>query len=101
MLSGVSFLGRARGRAGLAVVADPAFFLLTRAALVVELTRVAPGGFEAFRGAALGDGLDAGAVERFFAIYQESVTACAQNHEFTMPTCGAVIRRAASLDCVV
>lgn len=98
MLSGVAFDGRVRSRAvGFAVVADPfdgradafpafsrwgggigaaaAFFLLTAAALAVELARVAFGGFEAFRGAALGDGSDPDAVERFFAIYRWSVTA--------------------------
>ena len=101
MLSGVAFDGRVRSRAG-----DPfptfwrwggdtgeaaARFLLTGAALAVGL---AFGGFEAFRGAALGDGSDRDAVERFFAINQWGVTACAENHEFSMPTRGAVIRRA-------
>ena len=116
-LRGVSFDGRVRSRAaGFAVVADPfdgradafpafwrwggdtgeaaARFLLTGAALAVGLARVAFGGFEAFRGAALGDGSDRDAVERFFAINQWGVTACAENHEFSMPTRGAVIRRA-------
>jgi hypothetical protein len=105
--SGRSFDRRVRGRAGFAVVADPrdgtadavrafgrrggdtgeaaAFFLLTGAAPAVELVRAVFGGFEAFRGAALGDGSDRGAVERFFAIYQSSVTACAENHEFSTP----------------
>jgi hypothetical protein len=107
MSSGRSFDRRVRSRAGFAVVADPgdgtadavrgfgrrgrdtgeaaAFFLLTGAALAVELARAVPGGFEAFRGAALGDGSDRGAVERFFAIYQSSITAYAENHEFSMP----------------
>ena len=78
MSSGVSFDGRFRGRAD----AFPVFwrlggntgeaaacFRLTGAELAVDLARVTVGGFEAFRGAALGDGSDRGAVERFFAIY--------------------------------
>lgn len=99
MVSGVGFDGRVRSRAGFPF---PSFwrwggdtgeaaarFLLTGAALAVGLARVAFGGFEAFRGAALGDGLDRDAGERFFAINQWGVTACAQNHEFSMPTGGA------------
>ena len=78
MSSGVPFDGRVRGRAdgfpafwrlGGSTGAAAAFFGLPGAAPAVELARVAFGGFEAFRGAALGDGSDRGAVERFFAIY--------------------------------
>ena len=104
MLSGVAFDGPVRSRAGDpfptfwrwggGIGAAAAFFLLTGAALAVDLARVAFGGFDAFRGAALGDGSDRDAVERFFAINQWGVTACAENHEFNMPTRGAVIRRA-------
>jgi hypothetical protein len=43
-------------------------------------------GFGAFRGAALGDGSDPGAVVRFFGIYQSGAAACAQNLEFSMPS---------------
>jgi hypothetical protein len=43
-------------------------------------------GVGAFRGAALGDGWDPGAVGRFFAIYLSGTAACGQNLEFSMPS---------------
>ena len=122
MSSGVFFEGRVRSRTGFAAVADPrdgradtfpgfwrwdddtggagAFFLLTGPGLDVELARAAFGGFEAFRGAALGDGSDRGAAERFFAIYQWSATACAENHEFSMAPlrCRRLPRSGAPMD---
>ena len=65
--------------------ASAAFFRLDGAAPLAGVARAAVAGFEAFRGAALRDGSDPGAVGRFLAIYQSGAVACAQNPEFSMP----------------
>ena len=96
--SGAGSGARERGRGGFAATfegrfggcstfprgasADLAIFARSAS---VGLSAFALTGFGAFRGAALGDGWDSGAVGRFFAIYLSGTAACGQNLESNMP----------------